>query len=119
MEGHVAPISRKEGLVSSPTEAQGTEQEPDARTWGPQQDVERHLYFYLGELLGQVDQGLMKSNCQGGGPGPEQKQSREGSRASVLLPPCTVRLSLPGEAVASPTVGLRHKSPRGMWPQPS
>lgn len=109
-------ISRKEGLVNSPTEAQGTEQEPDARTWGPQQDVERQLYFYLGELLGQVDQGLMKSNCQGGGLGPHQRQSREGSRVSVLLPPS---LSLPGEAVAPPTVGLRHKSPRGMWPQPS
>lgn len=86
MEGHLAPVSRKEGLVSSPTEAQSPGQEPEARTRGPQQDMERQLYFYLGELLGQTDQDLMRSNCQAGGPGPQRDNAGRGAGPRSFCP---------------------------------
>lgn len=102
----MAPVSRKEGLVSSPG---GGQTEPEARALATGCGKGSFI-FHGGTAVAGWPGPREVTACQMAWAPGRDKVERRGITAFLL--PC---LWLRGPS----TVGLRHKSPRGRWPQPS
>lgn len=126
MEGHVAPVPREEGLVSIPAKG------PGLRTGAWNKDTlaaaglgKAALFVLRGTTVASWPRphrvwlwtgSQAETRQRVGVPGPPLYSLAPGPSHRRWLPtPTHLRLWLR----VSNAVGLRHKSPRGMWPRPS